>query len=172
MYRSLTTRQGWRILREITADCDVVQIGFSYGTDTAYLATDAKTVTSIGQAPELAHEGYRSALDQWHAILIHSGARSKVFHHAGDWSAMYDRLIPGGYDVAVIDAGALPGANLAGVIGLAFYCSNHVAVLGLGPDHGATLGGLLDPKTHQVNYQDSVHVISPRVIPVMEAQGV
>lgn len=172
MYRSLTTRRGWRILRDITAECDVVQIGFSYGADTAYLATDAKTVTCVNQAPELAHEGYRSALDQWHAILIHSNVRSKVFHHAGDWSAMYDRLIPGGYDIAVVDAGALSGANLAGVLGLAFYCAARVAVLGMGQFQGNDFGGLVDQKTHGVTFTDSVHVITPRVIPFMEAEGV
>lgn len=172
MYRSLTTRQGWRLLREVAADRDVVQIGFSYGTDTAYLAADAKTVTSIGQAPELAHEGYRSALDQWHAILIHSNVRSKVFHHSGDWSAMYDRLVPGAYEAAVIDAAALPGANMAGVLGLAFYCATYVAVLNVGQFQGNDFGGLVDEKRHAVTFADSVHLISPRVIPVMEAEGV
>jgi hypothetical protein len=164
MYGLMTSQSDWDEIAKLAAGKDVVQLGFGYGNDTAFIAGEAARVVAIAQAPRLDHEGYANALTAWADIVRFYGRRERVLHSFAGLEDIDAQFLPHQFDVAVVDLNAFRHATLTQVLTQAFHLAPVVAVMQPAAwsidAHMQSLGH----SSHVLDHTDGLYVLRPRTV--------
>jgi hypothetical protein len=96
-----------RVITNLVAGAEVLQVGCWQGHDTAALAKVAACVVTIGAHPMLEHAGFADQVSMWVTIQRFYRVADRTLLVQGEVPALLGMFAPGQFDVAVLDLNAL-----------------------------------------------------------------